>query len=143
MRILSAVFMGGLVAVAGGILYDTTFEVQDLEGRLNRINRQIIAEREQIQVLRADWSVLNDIRRVEDLAVRHLPDLRPAEPLQFATLADVPRRDQPAPAGDGPQVAVLPYVAGATKATPVVSADLIGTSADGIGGLINKMGSAR
>jgi hypothetical protein len=78
-KIASAILMGGLIAVAGSILYDTTFEVQELEGQLSRINRQIVAEREVIQVLKVDWSLLNDISRIEQLSLRYLPDLRPAE----------------------------------------------------------------
>jgi hypothetical protein len=131
MRIASAILMGGLIAVAGSILYDTTFEVQELEGQLSRINRQIVAEREVIQVLKADWSLLNDINRIEQLSVRYLPELRPAEATQFVALKTVPQRT---PAGAEPQVAALPGKAPALK--PPVSTP----QGDTIGSLIAKVG---
>lgn len=150
MRLVSAALMGGLIVVAGGILYDTTFEVQEMEGRLSRLNRQIVAEREVIQVLKADWSVLNDIARIEDLAVRHLPTLRPAEALQFAALTAVP--------AGGRGGAATPEMAGlVTKVTapaPVSAAPAAartnGLAApaptpprDGIGALISTVGGGR
>lgn len=150
MRIVSAVLMGSLVAVAGGVLYDTTFEVQEMEGELNRLNRQIVAEREVIQVLKADWSVLNDIARIEQLSLRHLPDLRPAESQQFASLKTIPARGRGGAAETG--LASLPgKPAGAVPAAAPASAPVKGAlplpaaqpPGDGIGSLISKVGSGR
>lgn len=150
MRLVSAALMGGLIVVAGGILYDTTFEVQEMESQLSRLNRQIVAEREVIQVLKADWSVLNDIARIEDLAVRHLPSLRPAEALQFAALTTVPAGGRGA--GAAPEMAGL--VTKVTAPAPVsaapVAAKTNGLAApaptpprDGIGALISTVGGGR
>lgn len=146
MRIVSAVLMGSLVAVAGGVLYDTTFEVQEMEGELNRLNRQIVAEREVIQVLKADWSVLNDIARIEQLSLRHLPELRPAESQQFASLKVIPVHGRVGAAE--PSVANLPGkpAAGAPAAVPVKGALPLPVAqplGDGIGSLISKVGSGR
>lgn len=150
MRLVSAALMGGLIVVAGGILYDTTFEVQEMEAQLSRLNRQIVAEREVIQVLKADWSVLNDIARIEDLAVRHLPTLRPAEAQQFAALTTVPAGGRGA--GATPEMAGL--VTKVTAPAPVsaapVAAKTNGLAApaptpprDGIGALISTVGGGR
>ena len=149
MKLASSVLMGGLVVVAGAILYDTTFEVQELEGQLSRLNRQIVAEREAIQILKADWSVLNDIARIEKMAVRHLPNLRPAEAQQFAALTAVPVQNR-----NGAQESQFVGLVGKVTAPAPASA---GTAAgkgaalplpaptpprDGIGALISTVGTA-
>lgn len=148
MKLVSAALMGGLIVVAGGILYDTTFEVQDLEGQLSRLNRQIVAEREVIQVLKADWSVLNDIARIEEMSVRHLPHLRPAEAQQFAALTAVPVGGQ----GPEPQLAGLvgkvTAPAPAARAVPAAAGAALPLPAptpqrDGIGALISTVGGGR
>lgn len=150
MRLVSAALMGGLIVVAGGILYDTTFEVQEMESRLSRLNRQIVAEREVIQVLKADWSVLNDIARIEELAVRHLPSLRPAEAQQFAALTAVPAHGRGGAAA--PEMAGL--VTKVTAPAPVPAAPVAAKAGalaapvptpprDGIGALISTVGGGR
>lgn len=60
-----------LVAVATG-LYVLKNRVQDLEDRLQRLDREIVAEQETIHVLKAEWAYLNQPARLEDLARRHL-----------------------------------------------------------------------
>lgn len=152
MKISTSILMGGLIAIAGSVLYDTTFEVQELENRLSHINRQIVAEREIIQVLNADWSLLNNIVRVEELSQRYLPGMRPAEPPQFVALKAVPARTPPAAGSGEPQLASLSGKADAAPvtngganagvaarpvtATPVAS----GQRNDGVGSLIDKIG---
>lgn len=150
MRLVSAALMGGLIVVAGGILYDTTFEVQEMEAQLSRLNRQIVAEREVIQVLKADWSVLNDIARIEDLAVRHLPTLRPAEAQQFAALTAVPAGGRggvatPEMAGlVGKVTAPAPVTAApAASKTNGLAAPAPTPPRDGIGALISTVGGGR
>jgi hypothetical protein len=153
MKLISAALMGGLIAVAGAVLYDTTFEVQELEGQLSRLNRQIVAEREVIQILKADWSVLNDIARIEQMSVKHLPGLRPAEAQQFAALTAVPRQNRDGTSVD-PQFAGLvgKVTAPAPPATAAKPAAGKGTALplptptpprDGIGSLISTVGGVR
>jgi hypothetical protein len=152
MKLISAALMGGLIAVAGAVLYDTTFEVQELEGQLSRLNRQIVAEREVIQILKADWSVLNDIARIEQMSVKHLPGLRPAEAQQFAALTAVPKQNR-----DGSQTPEFAGLVGkvtapAPPATAAKPAAGKGTALplptptpprDGIGSLISTVGGVR
>lgn len=150
MRLVSAALMGGLIVVAGGILYDTTFEVQEMEAQLSRLNRQIVAEREVIQVLKADWSVLNDIARIEDLAVRHLPTLRPAEAQQFAALTAVPAGGRGGAATPEMAGLVTKVTAPAPVSATPAAARTNGLAApaptpprDGIGALISTVGGGR
>lgn len=84
----------GLAAVAGAVLFETSYEVQEMEEELASLNRQIVHEQEAIQVLRAEWSFLNDPTRLENLARAHT-DLRPAEARQFLALDVVPFRPTP------------------------------------------------
>lgn len=100
----SALFWLGLAAAAGGVLFQTSYEVQELEDKLGSLNRQIMDEQEAIQILKAEWSFLNDPTRLESLASQHL-QLQPTEARQFVAMDVVPMRPIPTPdapkAGDG------------------------------------------
>ena len=62
-----------LFAIAIGIgLFTVKYRVQDLEGQLVDLNRQITRDREALQVLEAEWSHLNEPRRLKILADRYL-----------------------------------------------------------------------
>ncbi|CAO3422475.1 cell division protein FtsL [Azospirillum doebereinerae] len=89
-------FWGGLIAAAGGVLFQTSYDVQDLEEKLAGLNRKIVTEQESIQVLKAEWSYLNDPTKLEELATAHLA-LQPIEARQFLALDMIPMRPAPAP----------------------------------------------
>jgi cell division protein FtsL len=72
-------------------LFSLKYQVQDLEDELVDLNRTILADQEAIHVLKAEWSHLNDPRRLRSLARRHL-GMRPVMPAQLATIADLPPR---------------------------------------------------
>lgn len=110
----SALIWLGLAGVAGAVLFETSYEVQELEGSLASLNRRIVAEQEAIQVLRAEWSFLNDPTRLERLAAAHL-QLRPADARQFVALEVVPMRPVPAM----PETGVLPPMAGLRPIDPM------------------------
>lgn len=57
-----------LAGVASGVLFHTSYRVQELDTRLASLNREIIREQEAIQVLKAEWSHLNEPGRIERLA---------------------------------------------------------------------------
>ncbi|WP_051341007.1 cell division protein FtsL [Azospirillum halopraeferens] len=99
MKYKTALFWLGLAAVAGGVLFQTSYEAQALEERLAALNRRIVQEQEAIQVLKAEWSFLNDPVRLETLARTHL-NLGPTDARQFvASLDALPARaPQAAPA---------------------------------------------
>lgn len=89
-------FWGGLIAAAGAVLFQTSYDVQDLEEKLAGLNRKIVTEQESIQVLRAEWSYLNDPTKLEELARAHLA-LQPTEARQFLALDAIPMRPAPTP----------------------------------------------
>ncbi|PGH53349.1 hypothetical protein CRT60_26005 [Azospirillum palustre] len=84
-------FWGGLIAAAGGVLFQTSYDVQDLEEKLAGLNRKIILEQESIQVLKAEWSYLNDPTKLEQMAQAYLT-LQPTEPRQYLAMDLIPMR---------------------------------------------------
>ena len=70
------------VAAAVGVLFYTSHQTQELEAELEASHRAVIAEREAIRVLRAEWAYLNEPGRLRDLARQHTP-LGPAMPIQI------------------------------------------------------------
>nr|WP_295826546.1 hypothetical protein [uncultured Azospirillum sp.] len=84
-------FWGGLIAAAGGVLFQTSYDVQDLEEKLAGLNRKIIQEQESIQVLKAEWSYLNDPTKLEQMAQAYLA-LQPTEPRQYMAMDLIPMR---------------------------------------------------
>lgn len=114
-------FWGGLIAAAGGVLFQTSYDVQDLEEKLAGLNRKIIHEQESIQVLKAEWSYLNDPTKLEQMAQSHLA-LQPTEPRQYVAMDLIPMR--PADAVHPP----APALPGAAPLPPMVRAPGTGTS---------------
>lgn len=96
-RSLTLAALAMLVATASG-LYLVEHEVQGLERRLNRLNADLLTSQQAIQVLKAEWSYLNQPDRLQELATRYAERLRlaPLDPAQVTTgFADLPPREQP------------------------------------------------
>jgi hypothetical protein len=99
------------IAIAGVMgygLYQLKHEVIALENELFRLNRQIVQEQQNIHVLKAEWSYINQPQRLQALAQRHL-DLQPMAPRQLGRLETLPAL----PA----QLAAGPSAVSATTAT--------------------------
>lgn len=125
----------GLAVVAAGALFLLKFEVQAQEQRLNSLRKEIVATRENIHVLKAEWSYLNDPQRLREQAERHLgmrlltPDqigdiaaLPPAQPKDrmLADMNDAPTTPAPARTATAPARAAPATAPAATpaRATP-------------------------
>lgn len=80
-----------LATVAGVGLYHLKHEVMLLEQELAQTNREILKEQEAVHVLEAEWTYLNDPRRLEALSKRYL-ELAPLSAAQVITLNDLPTR---------------------------------------------------
>ena len=83
------VVLGGAAAT----LFEIKHEVQSLEGDLLMTERKIRSERETIEVLRAEWSFLNQPARIERLAREHL-GLVPLTPDQIVAVDRLPPRPE-------------------------------------------------
>ncbi len=76
-----------LAAIMSVALFYLNFEVTALEDELDGLNKKIISDREAIHVLKAEWSHLNDVNRLRDLAKRYL-EMQPTAPFQVKQAED-------------------------------------------------------
>ena len=87
-----------LVAVTGFATFKVKYAVQDIEEELNKARRQTVAEQQEIHVLRAEWTALNQPERLADLNRRFL-SLAATGPKQLQRkIEDIPLRLVPEPA---------------------------------------------
>ncbi|MDQ2101537.1 cell division protein FtsL [Azospirillum isscasi] len=136
MKYKSALFWGGLIAAAGFVLFETSYEVQELEEKLGSLNRKIMVEQEAIQILKAEWSFLNDPTRLENLSREHLT-LQPTEARQFVAMNVVPMRPTPAVAPEEAPAPLPPMVRNQTPGkAPNVATASTGDSAVGGGAIV-------
>ncbi len=77
-----------VAAVMSVALFYLKYEVTYLEGELDALNQSIVDDRESIHVLKAEWSHLNDVDRLKDLAQRYL-DMQPTDPEQMKRVVDL------------------------------------------------------
>jgi hypothetical protein len=103
-----------LVAVTGFATFKIKYAVQDIEEELNRVRRQTVAEQQEIHVLRAEWTALNQPERLADLNRRFL-SLAALSPKQLQRrIEEIPLRLVPEPAE--------PVIAAAPAPVPVPAA---------------------
>jgi cell division protein FtsL len=111
---LSTIVWALLVAASGYAMFEVKYEVVQLEDELARTNRQIASGQEQIRVLNAEWSFLNQPARLDQLAKRFLT-LAPIGTSQVGRLDTLPWRPPTPPAAVAaaapPPVASLPAAA--------------------------------
>lgn len=111
-------FWLALVALSGFATFKVKYAVQDIEEELNRTRKQTIAEQQEIHVLRAEWTALNQPERLADLNRRFL-SLAAITPKQLQHKIDeIPLRPVPEPAE--PVIAAAP----APPASPGPAADV-------------------
>lgn len=86
-----------LVVLSGFATFKAKYAVQDLEDQLHRVRKQTIAEQQEIRVLNAEWTYLNQPERLAELNRRFLA-LVPITTKQLEhRVADIPLRAPPAP----------------------------------------------
>jgi hypothetical protein len=110
----------GLAAGVAAGLFQVKYEVQALEGRLDRINRAVLADQQAIHVLKAEWSLLNQPTELGKRALENLA-LKPVAAAQIGSVADLPRRSGGNMLASAP-VAVPPSQAATLKGPPVAAA---------------------
>jgi cell division protein FtsL len=77
-----------LASIMSVALFYLKYEVTDLEQHLNNLNKAIVTDQKSIHVLNAEWSHLNDISRIKDLAERYLK-MNPTKPNQIKSAKDL------------------------------------------------------
>ncbi len=80
-----------LALAIGFGLFQLKYQVQGLEQKLARLNRQTLESQEAIHVLKAEWSYLNQPERIQALAQKYLA-LQPLSGKQFGSVAELPMR---------------------------------------------------
>jgi len=83
-----------LAITAGTGLFLLKYEVRAMEDQLVQIKQQTLKNLEAVHVLKAEWSHLNQPRRLEDLG-RRLLALEPVSAQQSVTIDDIPMRPEP------------------------------------------------
>ncbi len=102
-----------MVALGAGLyLYQVKHRAQLLDQDINRTVKLADAARERIGLLKAEWALLEDPQRLQDLATHHL-QLQPLAPSQFVRLEDLAAR---LPAVVVPAAPAEPLVAAAAPA---------------------------
>ncbi len=79
---------------AAAFTYNTKHEAENRYRELRRIESQIRFEEDTINVLKADWSVLTQPRRLQRLTEMFNNELKlePPDPKQFGELAQIPAK---------------------------------------------------
>ncbi len=117
---ISALLWLLLVVGSGFATFKAKYAVQDLEDQLHRVQKQTVAEQQEIRVLNAEWTYLTQPERLADLNRRFL-SLAPVTTKQLQTgIEDIPMRPPPAPetlvaAASGPQMPQMPMRAAASQ----------------------------
>jgi hypothetical protein len=69
---LGAFFWLGLVLASGFATFTAKYAVQDIDDQLTRVRRQTVAEQQEIRVLNAEWTYLNQPERLAEMNQRFL-----------------------------------------------------------------------
>ena len=121
---IGALFWLVLVVAAGFVTFKVKYAVQDIEDELNRVRKHTIAEQQEIRVLTAEWTYLNQPERLAELNRRFL-QLGPVATKQLQrTIEDIPFRPLPAPPPSAPPdivVAAAPEPSHPPAAAPAQS----------------------
>ncbi len=91
----------GLMLIGAGVVYDLKYEAERATSKVSKITRKIDTERDAIATLKAEWSLLNQPKRLQDLTQRYRSylELDPLDPTQIGTLDDIPFKPA-VPTGD-------------------------------------------
>jgi hypothetical protein len=105
-------------AGAGLYLYQEKYRAQLLDRDIAGVIKQIDQSHDRINLLKAEWALLNEPERLASLAAQHLT-LQPLAPTQFVRLADLDSR-LPPPAA--PDATPAPSTAPVAEAAPAPAA---------------------
>jgi len=86
-----------LMLGAAAWTFGNKYQAETLEAQVMALDRKIALERETIQLLEADWSLLNQPRRMEELADAFSADLQlqPIAPEQIVAPNELPSPPPP------------------------------------------------
>jgi len=91
LRFLNMLVIGALI-FAAAYVYRIKFNSTVQAEHLAKLRSEVRHERDTIAALRAEWGTLDNPVRVQALAKRYLPNLKPIAPTQFDSLDRLPDR---------------------------------------------------
>jgi len=124
---LGVVFWLGLVLVSGFTTFKVKHAVQEIDDELTRVRKHVIAEQQEMRVLAAEWTYLNQPERLAELNRTFLQLGQIAARQLQQRIEDIPLRPQPAgpdvllaaaPPDAMPPVAVAPVAVSVPAAAP-------------------------
>lgn len=93
----STIFLILMAAAISVALFVVKYRVQDLEAEFKNVNRQFLISQEDLHVLRAEWSHLNQPHRLRQLAGQYL-EIGPLDAKRIGDaehiLGDLPEREE-------------------------------------------------
>ncbi len=96
-----------VVLLAGaGWTFKVKGDADSARQKVARLEQRIRTQREAIEILKADWSLLTSPQRLEKLAARYQEELglEPAKPERIGEIGDIPHSwEAPASDADGPR----------------------------------------
>jgi hypothetical protein len=107
----------GVVAAAGAavFVFQVKYRAENVAERASALQREIDRENENLSLLKAEWSLLIQPARVQELVGRHAEvlKLQPLDPKQITRIENLPMRPKgPAPDDEAALSAILEGVDG-------------------------------
>jgi hypothetical protein len=102
---------------SGLYLYQVKHQAQLVDRQIRRVHEATEAARARAQVLQAEYALLNDPDRLAELAAAYVPYLKPTQPAQWSSMAEIDRR-LPAVGGPAAEPAPLEPAASAKPEPP-------------------------
>ena len=97
-RVFNLVLLGMMIATAV-VTYDLKHRAEGMANRVSRLHANIAQEREEIALLKTEWSLLSQPGRLQSLIEKYKDHFRlePFATSQVATLDEIPVRAEDAP----------------------------------------------
>jgi hypothetical protein len=72
-----------MVCVIGSWLFYLKYTVLSIEERIREAQREIVIEKRNQHILKAEWKALTSPERIQHLSAKHLKDMHQVEPSQL------------------------------------------------------------
>jgi hypothetical protein len=97
-RIFNFVLLAAMI-VGAAIVYNMKHEAEVAADKVARLQAEIAREKDAVALLRAEWSVLTQPARLQDVVTKYADhfQLQPFSPKQMATIDEIPLKPVPPP----------------------------------------------
>jgi hypothetical protein len=96
-RILNLVLLGVMI-IGAAVTYDLKYAAETAAARVTKLETAIAREKAELQILKAEWSMLDQPARLQAVVDRHNDHflLLPFTPDQLVTIDEIPLKPVPA-----------------------------------------------